>query len=43
LQAKVYTEIGYDGCKNWIENVEKALETKSAKKILKESKKIQTF
>lgn len=43
IQAKIYTEIGYDGCKNWIENVEKALETESAKEILKEIKENPDF
>ena len=35
IQAKEYLEQGYKGCQNWIDNVEKALETKSAKEILK--------
>ncbi len=43
IQAKIYCELGHRGCKNWIENVEKALETKSAKKILSEIKKDPDF
>lgn len=43
LQAKIYTEQGYKGCEDWINNVEKALETKSAKKILKKIKKNPDF
>jgi putative hydrolase of HD superfamily len=35
IQAKIYLEQGYSGCQDWIDNVEKALETKSAKEILK--------
>jgi putative hydrolase of HD superfamily len=34
IQAKIYLEKGYQGCQIWIDNVEKALETDSAKKIL---------
>ena len=36
IQAKIYLELGHKGCQNWIDNVEKALETKSAKDILAE-------
>ncbi len=39
FQAKEYLELGYQAAQNWIDNVEKALETKSAQKILKEMKK----
>lgn len=39
FQAKEYIETGYKGAENWIENVEKALETESAKKIIQEMKK----
>jgi len=45
VQAKIYTEQGYN-CIGWINNIEKALETKSAKKILKlikEEKKFTTI
>ncbi|MCK5081096.1 MAG: HD domain-containing protein [Candidatus Moranbacteria bacterium] len=38
FQAKEYVELGYQGMQNWIDNVEKALETESAKKILEEMK-----
>lgn len=34
LQAKIYLEEGHAGCRVWLINVEKALETESAKKIL---------
>ncbi|MFA7253465.1 MAG: HD domain-containing protein [Patescibacteria group bacterium] len=36
IQAKVYVETGHKGCESWIKNVEEALETDSAKNILKE-------
>lgn len=39
FQAKEYQDLGYPMVENWIENVEKALETESAKKIIKEMKK----
>lgn len=39
FQAKEYVELGYKAMQNWIDNVEKALETESAKKIIKEMKK----
>ena len=39
FQAKEYLDLGYDMAKNWIDNVAKALETKSAKKIIIEMKK----
>lgn len=42
IQAKLYTEQGYD-CKEWINNIEKALETKSAKEILKLIKQEKNF
>ncbi len=38
FQAKEYVELGYQGMQDWIDNVEKALETESAKKILEEMK-----
>jgi putative hydrolase of HD superfamily len=38
IQAKIYSEQGHKGCEEWISNVEKALETESAKKILAEIK-----
>lgn len=36
LSAKEYVDIGYKGCLAWIKNIEKALQTESAKKLLKE-------
>jgi len=39
FQAKEYMEIGYPMVENWIANVEKALETASAKRIIKQMKK----
>jgi putative hydrolase of HD superfamily len=38
LTAKEYLELGYKGAQEWIDNVEKALETDSAKQILKLAK-----
>ena len=38
FQAKEYFDTGYLSTQNWIDNVEKALETDSAKKILAEMK-----
>lgn len=34
VQAKIYLDQGFSGCENWIENVEEALETVSAKEML---------
>ena len=34
IQAKIYLDRGFIGCQDWIDNVEKALETVSAKEIL---------
>lgn len=34
IEAKEYVEQGHDGMQNWIDNVKKALETESAKKLL---------
>ena len=39
FQAKEYIDLGYVAAQEWINNVEKALETKSAKKVLQEMKK----
>ncbi|HCP08202.1 MAG TPA: HAD family hydrolase [Candidatus Moranbacteria bacterium] len=39
FQAKEYMDIGYVSAIDWINNVEKALETKSAKILLEEMKK----
>ena len=39
FQAKEYLDCGYKACQDWINNVEKCVKTKSAKKILKEMKK----
>ncbi|MFH1890642.1 MAG: HD domain-containing protein [Candidatus Kuenenbacteria bacterium] len=38
FQAKEYLDLGNKFVENWIDNIEKALETESAKKILKEMK-----
>lgn len=39
FQAKEYLDLGYKGLGSWIDNTEKALETKSAKLLLAEMKK----
>lgn len=39
FQAKEYFDLGHIFAQNWIDNVAKALETKSAKKIIKEMEK----
>jgi len=39
FQAKEYLDIGYESAQDWINNVEKALETSAAKKLLAEMKK----
>jgi putative hydrolases of HD superfamily len=39
FQAKEYLDTGYTECIDWINNVEKHLQTKSAKRILKEVRK----
>jgi len=36
FQAKEYVDLGYTSAQNWIDNVEKALKTDSAKKLLAE-------
>lgn len=41
FQAKEYVDTGHLAAMNWIDNVEKALETKSAKELLAEMKKVQ--
>lgn len=41
FQAKEYVDLGYSSAQNWIDNVEKALETGSAKKLLVEMKNTQ--
>jgi len=41
FQAKEYIDLGYSSAQNWIDNVEKAVETESAKKIIAEMKKIK--
>jgi putative hydrolase of HD superfamily len=43
IQGKIYLEKGYKGAQDFIDNVEKALETDSAKKILKEIKNDNDF
>ena len=39
FQAKEYLDCGYKACQDWIDNVEKCLKTKSAKKILEQMRK----
>jgi putative hydrolase of HD superfamily len=39
FQAKEYADVGFVFTEDWIKNVEKALETKSAKMIIKEMRK----
>lgn len=41
FQAKEYYDIGYKSMIDWINNVEKAVETESAKKIMREMKKTE--
>lgn len=41
FQAKEYIDQGYKSAADWINNIEKAIETKSAKLILKEMKKTE--
>lgn len=41
FQAKEYVDLGYESAGDWINNVEKAIETKSAKLLLAEMKKIK--
>ena len=41
FQAKEYIDLGHKAAIDWINNVEKALETESAKKILAEMKKTE--
>lgn len=41
FQAKEYVDTGYKTAQNWIENVAKALETESAKKIIAEMQKTE--
>lgn len=43
IYAKVLIEQGYKGCENWIDNVERALETESAKEILAEIRRNPDF
>ena len=38
FQAKEYIDLGYKSAQGWIDNVEKAVETKSAKEIIKKMK-----
>lgn len=39
FQAKEYLDLGHKAAQNWIDNVEKAIETESAKKIMVEMQK----
>ncbi|OIO07560.1 hypothetical protein CO115_02340 [Candidatus Falkowbacteria bacterium CG_4_9_14_3_um_filter_36_9] len=41
FQAKEYVDLGYQSAQNWIDNVAKALETESAKRLIKEMKGIK--
>ncbi len=41
FQAKEYVDLGYKSAQDWIDNVEEALETESAKAIIKEMKKTE--
>lgn len=41
FQAKEYLDLGHKDAQNWIDNVEAALETESAKKLLREMKKTE--
>lgn len=41
FQSKEYLDLGYKACQDWINNVEKCLKSKTAKKLLKEMKKGQ--
>lgn len=43
MQAKILVEQGFVGAEDWINNVEKALETESAKKILAEIRGMKDF
>jgi putative hydrolase of HD superfamily len=39
FQAKEYLDIGHDGAKSWLNNIEKKVQTKSAKKLMAHVKK----
>lgn len=39
FQAKEYLDLGYKACQDWIDNVQKCLKTRSAKKLLQTVKK----
>ncbi len=41
FQAKEYVDLGNEAAQDWINNVEKALETESAKKLLQEMKNVK--
>ena len=41
FQAKEYVDLGYTAAQGWIENIEKAIETNSAKKIIKQMQKTE--
>jgi putative hydrolases of HD superfamily len=43
FQAKEYADLGYSSAIDWINNVEKAVETKSAKLIIKEMKRTKFY
>lgn len=41
FQAKEYIDLGYESAQNWIDNVEKAVETESAKEIMAAMKEMK--
>lgn len=43
IQAKIFSEQGYQNLESWIENVSAAVETKSAKDIMAEIKNMKNF
>lgn len=43
FQAKEYLDLGYESSIDWINNVERAVETRSAKKIIRQLKQTEFF
>ena len=43
LQAKIYSEQGYQNLETWVQNVSQSLKTKSAKKLLAQIKVMDNF
>ena len=43
LQAKIYSEQGYQNLENWIDNVSKSVKTESARTLLAEIKTMKNF